>query len=556
MDTNTCYELTKNVQTISLYTHYVPIIISFILAVYLLKKTNFSLLSRIFFCFILSINFWLFSDVVAWTIPNYNIIHSFWSFFDYTNIIFFIFGLYFFVVFVKQRDIDWQWKIFGFATTLPVLYLILAGKSVMYFDQTVCESINNDLLSIYKNFIEGFVVLGILFFTGKTILVEKDRNIRNRIISVSSGLLLFFITFAGADYLSVKTGIYEIGLYGLFIMPIFLGLIVYAIVKYKAFDVGVLAAQALVVTLALLVGTQFFFIQSTTNFILNCITFILAIVFGYFLVRGIKRDGESRLQLEKFSTDLKHSNEMLINANNRLKNLDQQKTEFISLATHQIRGPLGAIKGHASLALEGDYGPINEGSKKAFETIMHSAQGLVVVVNDYLDVSRIEQGRMKYDFSEFDLKDLTKETVSDFLPTITNKKLTMDFNCDQFSKYMIYADKGKIKQVIGNLIDNSIKYTPSGHIRMSLEKKWGKTGKSVVLLSIKDTGVGIKAEILPNLFTKFSRAPDANKRNILGTGLGLFVARKMVEAHDGIIWAESYGLGKGSQFYVELEEKK
>jgi len=244
--------------------------------------------------------------VVAWTIPNYNIIHSFWSFFDYTNIIFFIFGLYFFVVFVKQRDIDWRWKIFGFATTLPVLYLILAGKSVMYFDQTVCESINNDLLSVYKNFIEGFVVLGILFFTGKTILVEKDRNIRNRIISVSLGLLLFFITFAGADYLSVKTGIYEIGLYGLFIMPIFLGLIVYAIVKYKAFNVGVLAAQALVVTLALLVGTQFFFIQSTTNFILNCITFILAIVFGYFLVRGIKRDGESRIQLVKFSIELKH----------------------------------------------------------------------------------------------------------------------------------------------------------------------------------------------------------------------------------------------------------
>jgi signal transduction histidine kinase len=141
--------------------------------------------------------------------------------------------------------------------------------------------------------------------------------------------------------------------------------------------------------------------------------------------------------------------------------------------------------------------------------------------------------------------------VNDFLATISNKSLTLEFVCDQSKSYQINADKGKIKQVIGNLIDNSVKYTPSGHIKVCLEKKNGK-----LLISIKDTGVGITPEVLPNLFTKFSRAPDASKTNILGTGLGLFVARKMIEAHKGRVWAESDGQGKGSQFYVELDEKK
>lgn len=551
MDINTCYELTKDVQTIASYTHYVPFIISFFLSFYLLVKTNHSLLSKIFFCFVLGINTWLLADLIAWISPDYNLIHSFWALFDYVNILFFLYGLYFFVVLMRKKDIEWQWKLFGLILTLPAVYLVITGNSVHEFDQTVCESVNDSLLSSYKNYIEAFVIASIIFFTGLIWWKKGSNTEKNQIYIVSLGLLLFFGTFAGADYFSVQTGIYEIGLYSLFILPIFLGLIVYAIVKYKAFNVALLGAQALVLALVVLVGAQFFFNQNITSQIFTAATLLLSMTFGYFLIRGVKRDIERRKQIEKIAEELKSTNTSLATANTRLQELDQQKTEFISLATHQIRGPLGAIKGHASLALEGDYGEINSGAKKAFETIMHSAQSLVVVVNDYLDVSRIEQGRMKYDLTNFDLKDLAKDVVNEQLPGIANKSLTLDFNCDQTQTYKVCADIGKIKQVFGNLIDNSIKYTPKGHIRVTLEKKEDK-----ILFSIKDTGVGIKPEVLPNLFTKFSRAPDANKTNILGTGLGLYVAKKMIEAHNGRIWAESEGENKGSQFYIELQEAK
>jgi signal transduction histidine kinase len=118
---------------------------------------------------------------------------------------------------------------------------------------------------------------------------------------------------------------------------------------------------------------------------------------------------------------------------------------------------------------------------------------------------------------------------------------------------MVNADKGKIKQVLGNIIDNSIKYTPTGGIHVWIT---AKIPEKKILISISDTGVGIHPEVLPKLFAKFTRAPDASKTNILGTGLGLYVAKKMIEAHHGRIWAESAGPGKGSTFFVELDAQE
>ena len=547
MDINTCYELTKDIQNVAYYTHLFPIFVSLSLSIYLLIKTKYSLLSKIFFYFSLALNVWLIADVITWTQQSYTLIQFVWSFFDYTNTIFFLLGFYFFIVLIRKKEIDWKWKLFGIILTLPALERIITGNSVGVFNQSVCESLNDNFLNIYKNYIEGFVVLMVLFFMGRTLVKEKNKSTRNQILFIGSAVTLFFATFAVTDYLSVSSDYYEFGLYGLFVLPVFLGLIVYSIVKYRAFNVGVLGAQALVVTLDVLIGAQFFFIQNQTNRVLNAITFLLAILFGINLVRGVKKEIDAREHIEVLAKDLQKANE-------RLKELDKQKTEFISLATHQIRGPLGSIKGYASMILEGDFGAIPAKAKEGVDIMMKSAQALIIVVNDYLDVSRIEQGRMKFDFSDFDLKDLVKTVVSEFKPPVEQKGLELTFTCDEAKTYMVNADMGKIKQVISNLIDNSIKYTPKGSIHVALEQESGKNAGKL-LISIKDTGVGIRPEVMPNLFAKFSRAPDASKTNILGTGLGLYVARKMIEAHKGRVWAESEGQDKGSQMYIELTAK-
>jgi len=242
------------------------------------------------------------------------------------------------------------------------------------------------------------------------------------------------------------------------------------------------------------------------------------------------------------------TNQKLGEANERLKELDQLKSEFVSLATHQIRGPLTAIKGFASMMIEGDYGEVPKTLQEPVDTIYQSSQSLVVIVEDFLNVSRIEQGKMKYDFTDFDLCALANEVVNEDRVIIEKRGLNVSAAICP-SPVTVHGDRGKLKQVIGNLLDNSMKYTPKGSIMLSLVSN--KASKKV-LLSIKDTGVGIRAETIPHLFHKFSRAEDASKVNILGTGLGLYVAKEMIKAHGGRIWVESPGEGKGATFFVEL----
>jgi signal transduction histidine kinase len=229
-----------------------------------------------------------------------------------------------------------------------------------------------------------------------------------------------------------------------------------------------------------------------------------------------------------------------------LKKSNKQKDEHISLATHQIRGPLAAIKGYVSLLTEGDYGLPPEGFTEPLHIIYESAVSLSKTVNDFLADSQMEQGAMKYYRKDFDFSRLVKEVFNELRKTIDHK-LDLKLNIPE-TELKVHGDKTKLKQVLLNLLDNASKYTNEGWIEISLKQLENK-----VLFSIKDSGVGIKEETLPLLFQKFSRSSDASKSNIHGTGLGLYVAKRMIENHNGRIWAESEGEGKGSQFHVKLD---
>ena len=157
---------------------------------------------------------------------------------------------------------------------------------------------------------------------------------------------------------------------------------------------------------------------------------------------------------------------------------------------------------------------------------------------------------MKYSFDRLDFKKLIEDVIGELKPNIEKKGLKFSFNCDPNQKYTVHADVDKLKQVVANLIDNSLKYTPSGSIELTLVRK---NLEKKVQLTVKDTGVGIAPEVMSKLFAKFVRSDNANKQNIYGTGLGLYVAKQMIIAHKGRVWAESLGDGKGSTFFVELD---
>ncbi|MFH0930138.1 MAG: HAMP domain-containing sensor histidine kinase [Candidatus Moraniibacteriota bacterium] len=369
------------------------------------------------------------------------------------------------------------------------------------------------------------------------------------------GIYLFLLSFFITDFISVKLdGVvdynYEIGMYGLFGMVFFVAFLAYLIVKYKAFNIKLIATQALITALIIGIGSQFFFIQNTTNVILNAITLALVLGFGYMLVKSVKLEVQRKEELQKLSDELALANE-------KLRQLDKAKSEFISIASHQLRTPLTSIKGFGSLLLEGTYGEIPQAQKGVLEKIYISNERLIQLVEDLLNISRIEAGRMEFDFQEAQIEDLVQEAVTTLELAAKAKNLYLHWEKPAVAMPKLKIDITKIKEVISNMLDNSIKYTQKGGITVKLETNtvWStdhKEHQSTVRVIVSDTGIGMDEEEINMIFEKFQRGKQVSHYHTDGMGLGMYIGKKIVAEHKGKIWAESEGKGKGSRFVLEL----
>lgn len=334
--------------------------------------------------------------------------------------------------------------------------------------------------------------------------------------------------------------------FGNYLVIFYIVFMVYGVLRYGLLSAKVISAQ--VFSSALVLVSLFSLLKSSSlsDWLLNFLILALVSIFSAFLIQSVNREVKAREKIEKLAGDLKK-------ANTRLLELDKQKSEFVSFATHQLRAPLTAMKGYASLIMEGEMGAVAKEVRDAVSRIYDSSKTLTNIVDDYLNISRIELGTMKYSFEILNLRELVESVIGELKPNIERTGLAFGFSTtppDPKERFMIHADKDKLKQVVANIIDNSVKYTPKGSLEIFLVKN---APERKITFSVKDTGVGIAPEVMPKLFQKFIRADNANKQNIYGTGLGLFVAKEIVTAHKGRIWAESDGEGKGSTFYLELE---
>lgn len=540
MDLNTCYETTNAYHAIAYYSHIIPVAISLFLSGYALFRTKFSKLSILFFGFTFTFSLWLLGSLVTWVTPNYDLVYFFWSWLDYINVVFFALGAYFFCV-LARGQLSLVEKIVILAVSAPALWMTVTGNSVTDFFQPWCEATENNAITTYKLFAEGVFVVIILY---SLILGWKgsSRNKKIQLSTVASAVLLFFAVFSVTEYIATVTDVYEISLYGLFVLPLFLVAMVFAISNLKVFDLRHLGTQILIYVLILMVASQYLFLEGSTDKILNSITLAVTMVFGYFLLRVAKREFEQRERIEKLAQELAV-------ANNRLVELDKQKTEFLSIASHQLRAPLTSIKGYSSMILEGSFGEISKEVRGAVDVVFQSSQKLVTVIEDFLNITRIELGKMKYEMNLMNFRQLVEMVLKEQKNIIASRGLQLSFEAQDGGNYQITGDSGKLSQVVSNLIDNAAKYTKQGGIKVNLAPA-ATAGK--VRLTVTDTGIGLTPETISHLFEKFTRAKDAGKVNIIGTGLGLYVAKQIVEGHQGKIWAESEGPGKGSSFIVEI----
>lgn len=231
----------------------------------------------------------------------------------------------------------------------------------------------------------------------------------------------------------------------------------------------------------------------------------------------------------------------------REKLIESLKTEFVSIAAHQLRTPLSAIKWTTSMILDGDVGTINSEQKDFLEKIYESNERMVHLINDLLNVSRIEEGRFLYKQEPSQMEDLVKALISSSEELLNMKKIKFELETPETLLPKVYVDKEKISIVIQNLLENAVKYTQErGSIKISLKKT-----NSSILFKIKDSGVGIPKSQQNRMFSKFFRAENVVRMETEGTGLGLYTSKNIVEAHKGRIWFESEE-NKGTTFFVEI----
>jgi signal transduction histidine kinase/DNA-binding response OmpR family regulator len=245
---------------------------------------------------------------------------------------------------------------------------------------------------------------------------------------------------------------------------------------------------------------------------------------------------------------------LLERANKELRELDKLKSTFLANMSHELRTPMNAIIGYTDLLIDGVDGTINEDQEKDLRKVAANARHLLQLINDVLDISKIEAGKMKLSPKEIDLKWLVESVLHTFEPQMKLKglKLTIDI---PDGLPLIYGDEDRIREIFINLLSNAVKFTQKGGITISakLSERAVKPGEPPMFMEIcvEDTGIGIKEEDIGKIFDKFVQADLTTVRQYEGTGLGLSIARGLVSLHKGIIWATSK-VGEGSRFCFTL----
>jgi signal transduction histidine kinase len=550
----TCYTYVQDNPLLLYYSHIPTALVSLLIGLFVFLRNKRLLIGRILFAIALTFSLWSFLDLIVWTSYDSGKVMFSWAILGILSDSFFILCLYFLYVFAEKKDAPLWTKIVFSALLFPVIYSASLKLNLSNFDVTNCESIETNFIINYNHFVQAFTAIWILvLFIIKYRSLEK--SVRKQLALVTTGIFLFLLSFFTFDFISVKLeGIvknnYEIGMYGLFGMVFFIAFLTYLIVRYKAFDIKLIATQAFVVALFILIGSQFFFIQNPTNIILNGITLAATLGFGYMLVKSVKLEVQRKEELQKLT-------DQLAVANDKLRALDKAKSEFISIASHQLRTPLTSIKGFGSLLLEGTYGEVPEAQRGALEKIYISNERLIQLVEDLLNISRIEAGRMEFDFQEAQIEDLVQEAAGTLELSAKAKGLYLEWQKPAVLMPKLKIDITKIKEVISNMIDNAIKYTQKGGITVKLERNtaWDskhKEHKETVRMIVSDTGIGMDEEEINMIFEKFQRGKQVAHFHTDGTGLGMYIGKKIVAEHKGRIWAESDGKGKGSRFMLEL----
>lgn len=506
----------------------------FFFGLFVLFQDYRSRMNQLLFSFNLSMLFWMFGTFMMFVSRGDETSALFWDRFVYMGVAFMPPLMHHFsLVFTQQTDKQKRMLVVNY---ILAFFFAYASQSKFFVDGLYYYSwgVHSQARILHTVFL-GYFFLGTgLFFANvfRFFLKAKDKILRLQTIYVFIAFAIV-IFIGGSAYLfayHIDTKFPFAYVSGL-VFPIML---FYSVSRHHLLGKKAVVTEVMVGLAEFFAVMEIFFSKSLWDVLIRVVFAVVFALLGVVLIKSVRKEISRREEI----TELAHS---LEKANLRLQELDKQKTEFLSIASHQLRTPLSILKGYIELIKDGGYGKITKQTREILNNMDESNEHLIKLVDEFLNISRIEQGRTKFTFVSFDISHMIDGVVEELKMKANDKDINVQWK--NSSPINLVGDEEKIRHVVYNFIDNALKYSDGGNVKVVVDKEidgWA--------IMVNDKGLGFNKTDEVNFFQKFYRGENVKGTNVNGTGLGLYVCRKFIEAHGGKVWAHSPGLGKGGQF--------
>ncbi|NCN52511.1 HAMP domain-containing histidine kinase [Candidatus Parcubacteria bacterium] len=530
-DAATYLIFSDNVPSLLFYSHFTAVIVSLFLAVFLLVKKRNVLEANILSLLLIIFSAWAIIDVIVWATNRPDVVMFGWGTIVLIEPIIYALAFYLLYVFVHQKFPRFRVNLGIFIILFPLLALTPTYLNLTGINLYDCTAAEGPLALYYTYVLEFIFIIGILFIAIRRIFAKVSRDEKQKAIYLALGVIAFLAAFASGNIIGSTTGNWDLAQYGLFGMPIFIGVLTYLVVQYRLFNLKVFGSQALVLTLWVLIGSLLFVVRSDQSRIIAALTLLFTILFGIRLIRSVKREIAAREQLAL--------------ANQRQKNL-------IHSMNHQIKGRfLNNRIVFDELLNNAKYDAFPDAVKTMLSQGYDDSTRALEYVQGILKGASAESGQLPYDMKPMNFKEVVEKTIADQKEKIEKKGLTLtthieDSGCD------VVGDAVQLGEVVRNLIENAWHYnSPKGSVTINLVCE-----NRAAHLSVQDTGIGIAEEDKARIFTSGGRGKESTKYNTDSSGYGLAFAKAVTEAHGGKIWFTANKPEQGTTFHIEIPLKQ
>lgn len=526
-----------------IYYSYIPAIIAALLVgIAVFASDRKSLLNRLLALICLSFLVWTVCTLIDWTNIHSGVVLFTWSLLGPAAGFISISSIYFVYVFLDRKDVGPRLKTIFLLLLLPLVVLAPTTYALKGFNLPTCDAFGFEGF-MNTMYFPALAIIAMVWILALLVLRYRrlDAGFRKQMVLMGTGIELFLFSFFITEFLGQylttigflpDSQVETYGYFGMIVFVVYIGIL---IVRFKRFHMDLIAAQALVAALLVLIASQFAFVRDTTAVTLNSIALFVTAAIGFVLVRSVRKEIAQREHIQKLAIELQQTN--------------QRQESLIHFVSHEVKGYLTKDMGAFAALAEGDLGPLPDAVKPFVKTALEQSRDGANSVIDILQASNQKKGTVEYKHEPFDLAALVSQWYEKLKPLAEKKGLAMTLSVDATgAPYTVTGDGPQTgDHVLRNLIENSINYTPSGSITISLKKEAGKA-----IFTVADTGVGISDEDKKRLFTEGGKGKESLKVNVHSTGYGLFIAKNIVVAEGGTVRAESEGPGKGSRFIAEF----